>query len=145
MKAGHTPTEITHILERHKSTTSRELRRNSGLRGYRREQAHRLSVARRQNKAQARIATAHWDLVKRLLREDWSPEQISWWLAEEMAVQISQKWIYQYDWQTARQNPWCIGPTDARHRSESHRFFCFDNPSRLAFDIEQVVSIAITW
>ncbi|OOZ27296.1 helix-turn-helix domain-containing protein, partial [Solemya velum gill symbiont] len=57
MKAGHNQTEIAKILGRHKSTVSRELRRNRGLRGYRPKQAHRLSVEHRQSKSQPRIAT----------------------------------------------------------------------------------------
>ena len=31
-----------------------------------------------------------------LLREEWSPEQISLWLAEEKCVSISHEWIYHY-------------------------------------------------
>jgi transposase, IS30 family len=33
MKAGHTLTEVAELLGRHKSTISRELKRNHGLRG----------------------------------------------------------------------------------------------------------------
>ena len=44
MKAGHNQTEIARILEVHKSTISRELRRNRGLCGYRPQQAERLAV-----------------------------------------------------------------------------------------------------
>lgn len=96
MKAGLNQTEIAEILGRHKSTVSRELRRNRGLRGYRPKQAHRLSVERRQNKSQPRITTTHWERVEHLLREDWSPEQISLWLSDEAGIQISHEWIYQY-------------------------------------------------
>lgn len=96
MKAGHNQTEIAGILGRHKSTISRELRRNHGLRGYRPKQAHRLSVERRQAKIQPRITTVHWELVKRLLREEWSPEQISLWLGNVKGIQISHEWIYQF-------------------------------------------------
>jgi IS30 family transposase len=35
-------------------------------------------------------------LVERLLRKDWSPEQISLWLAQEKRLAISHEWIYQY-------------------------------------------------
>lgn len=96
MKAGHSQSEIADILGRHKSTISRELRRNCGLRGYRPKQAHCLSVERRQSKARCRIANDHWTLVERLLREDWSPEQVSLWLRAEYDIRISHEWIYQY-------------------------------------------------
>ncbi len=42
-KAEHNQTEIAMILSRDKSTIIRELRRNSGLRGYRPRQAQRLT------------------------------------------------------------------------------------------------------
>lgn len=96
MKAGHNQTEIAHILGRDKSTISRELRRNSGLRGYRPKQAQRLSAKRRHDRDNLRITPEHWMLVERFLREDWSPEQISLWLADEKAIYISHEWIYQY-------------------------------------------------
>lgn len=96
MKLGHTQTEIAGVLDRCKSTISRELARNRGLRGYRPAQAQRLCRARRAAKPRARLAPAVWDDVERLLREDWSPEQISLWLAEERRVAVSHEWIYQH-------------------------------------------------
>jgi transposase, IS30 family len=96
MKARHNQSEIAEIHGRHKSTVSRELRRNRGLRGYSPIQAHRLSVERRQSKSQPLIATTHWERDEHLLREDWSPEQISLWLSDEAGVQISHEWIYKY-------------------------------------------------
>ncbi|WP_428623634.1 IS30 family transposase [Sedimenticola sp.] len=96
MKAGNNQTEIAEILGRHKSTISRELRRNRGLRGYRPRQAHRLSVERRQSKIQPCITTAHMERAERLLREDWSPAQISLCLSDEADIQISHEWIYHY-------------------------------------------------
>ena len=46
-KAGHNQTMIANILTVHKSTISRELRRNRGLRGYRPKQAHAKAMQRR--------------------------------------------------------------------------------------------------
>jgi IS30 family transposase len=40
LKAGHNQIKFATILSIHKSTVSRELRRNQGLRGYRPKQAH---------------------------------------------------------------------------------------------------------
>ena len=42
LKIGHNRTEIAKALGSYKSTISRELRRNSGQRGYRPKQAHFL-------------------------------------------------------------------------------------------------------
>jgi IS30 family transposase len=96
MKAVHNQSEIAPFIGRDKSTISRELRRNSGLRGYRPKQAQRLSVKRRHDSGSLRITPEHWVLAERLLREDWSPEQVSLWLADEKAIHISHEWIYQY-------------------------------------------------
>lgn len=95
MKAEHSQTEIAKIVGVHKSTICREVCRNQGLRGYRPQQAHRLTMHRRQAKVQPRITPGHWRLIERQLRADWSPEQISLWLAQEQHLSISHEWIYQ--------------------------------------------------
>lgn len=102
MKAGHNQAETADIVGVHKSTISRELRRNRGFRGYRPQQAERLAINRRLEKVKPRITIDHWDLVESLLREDWSPEQISLWLAQERRLLISHEWIYQYVLQDKR-------------------------------------------
>ena len=79
-----------------KGTISRELERNSGLRGYRPQQAHSLMLGRRANKSTSRIGVNVWRRVEQLLREEWSPEQISGWILEETRETISHEWIYQY-------------------------------------------------
>ena len=95
-KASQNQSEIAKILGVHKATISRELRRNRGLRGYRPKQAHCLAITRRQSKVQSRIEDESWMLIEALLREQWSPEQISTWLDSERGMRISHEWIYQY-------------------------------------------------
>ena len=95
LKMGHQQTEIADYLEVHKSTISRELRRNKGLRGYRPKQAHQKAMSRR-NHAQRRIKAETWLLIEAKIRQEWSPEQISGWLKRHVAVEISHEWIYQY-------------------------------------------------
>jgi len=95
-KAGLNQTEIAVIVGVNKGTISRELNRNSGLRGYRPQQAHTLALNRRGSKVMSRIGDNTWRLVRRLLREEWSPEQISGWLLEEAIDTVSHEWIYQY-------------------------------------------------
>ena len=96
MKAGKNQTEIAEIVGVHKSTISRELRRNTGLRSYRPEQAHQFCLQRRADKIRPSIPPETWRRVRRLLREDWSPEQISLWLAREAGFYVSHESIYQY-------------------------------------------------
>ncbi|MFN3714146.1 MAG: IS30 family transposase [Alcanivoracaceae bacterium] len=78
-KAGWTQKDIATKLKRHPSTVSRELRRNSGQRGYRPRQAQGLAQERQGRSASnARcIPASHWLRIEAHLREDWSPEQIA--------------------------------------------------------------------
>ena len=95
-KEEYSQAEIAKLLERDKSTISRELRRNHGLKGYRPQQAHNLALNRRADKAQPRIENSVWKQVDALIREEWSPEQIVGRVAMEQGVSISHEWIYQY-------------------------------------------------
>ena len=95
LKAGHNQTEIAHFIRVHKSTVSRELRRNRGLKGYRPKQAHQFALHRRK-KARYRIEASTWILIEALIRQEWSPEQVSDWLKQNYCLQISHEWIYQY-------------------------------------------------
>jgi len=95
-KAEYSQAEIAGLLERDKSTISRELRRNRGLKGYRPRQAHSLTLMRRYGKAQPRIGNQVWQQIETLIREEWSPERIVGRVAIEQGVSISHEWIYQY-------------------------------------------------
>lgn len=95
-KAGHNCTEIARNLGVHKATVARELTRNLGGRGYRPKQADELAQARKQQRMRPRITAAQWAQVEELLRQQWSPEQISGRLALEQQASISHERIYQY-------------------------------------------------
>jgi len=43
-----------------------------------------------------RIGDSTWQWITRLLREEWSPEQISGWFLEEAGNTVSHEWIYRY-------------------------------------------------
>lgn len=95
-QAGHSQSEVAEVLERDRSTISRELRRNRGLRGYRPAQAHRKAMERRRAKVPPRFSSPLWPIVEGLIRQDWSPEQISGRLLHEHGLTISHETIYQY-------------------------------------------------
>jgi len=118
LEGEHTQTEMATILKVHKSTISRELRRNRGLRGYRPKQANTFAIQRRMAVHSSRIPTSHWERVETLLREDWSPEQISGWLAREEGIAISHEWIYQHVYQ------------DKRHGGELYKHLRCQKPRR---------------
>jgi len=94
--AGHSQTEIAHIVGVHKSTICRELSRNQATRGYLPRHAHLLALARRKGKARCALTPRHWKEVHRLLRLDWSPEQIAQRAEMEGAFHVSPEWIYQH-------------------------------------------------
>jgi IS30 family transposase len=94
-KMGHSQTEMAQVLKVNRSTVSRELRRNTGGRGYRPKQAHEKAISRRP-KAKPRIEAGKWKVVEEKLRQDWSPEQVSGWLKKQTGQSISHEWIYQH-------------------------------------------------
>jgi IS30 family transposase len=100
-KVGMKQVEMASQIGVHASTIGRELRRNSGLRGYRPNQAHQLTLSRR-GQSRSRIRESHWAEVERLLRAWWSPEHISWRLYEEQGYCISHEWIYRYIYRDKR-------------------------------------------
>lgn len=95
LKAGHNQSEIAHFIRVHKSTISRELKRNRGQRGYRPKQAHEFALSRRK-KVRHRIPERTWEWIEILIRQEWSPEQVSGWLRETFGISISHEWVYQY-------------------------------------------------
>ena len=96
MRAGHNQSQIASVVGCHKSTISRELRRNRGLKGYRPYQADELAYDRQCAAYRARIAWETWQQVEWLLRQEWSPEQISGRLKLEKQPTVSHESIYLY-------------------------------------------------
>jgi len=96
LKVGLSQRVIADNIGVHKSTISRELKRNRGLRGYRPRQAHLLAQRRQEGKVKRRLLADHWQRIEALIEEDWSPEQISLWLKEEDHFHVSPEWIYQH-------------------------------------------------
>ena len=91
---GNSQTKIAKFLGVHRSTVSRELKRNQGKKGYRPNQAHEFAVGRSKRK-NFRIKPEQWKEVKERLEFDMSPEQISNDLKKDN-IKISHERIYQY-------------------------------------------------
>lgn len=116
-KMGHCLWEIAEVIGVDKTTVSRELKRNRGKRGYRPHQAQALAQERKQ-KGQSRITAITWNTVVRLLRQEWSPEQISGRLKKEQGLGISHEWIYQY----VLQDKWAGGELYRHLRCQKRRW-----------------------
>ena len=88
---------IAKVLDRAPSTISRELQRNAKEYdgNYRAELAHGYAVARRRRcRRGTQFDQEQLQLVDRLVREEWSPEQITGRLREQGILSISHETIY---------------------------------------------------
>lgn len=95
LKTGYSQAQIAKELERNESTISREVKRNSGGRGYRPKQADQKALSRR-DKAKPRIRPGDWKMIEHLVCQDWSPEQIHDQVLTVHGLQVSHEWIYQH-------------------------------------------------
>lgn len=97
LRCGRCPAQIARSLGRHRSTITRELRRNATHHDgdYRAEKAHSYAVARRRRcRRRARFSAAQMAYVARLLRRRWSPEQVAGVLKKRGTLSISHETIY---------------------------------------------------
>jgi len=90
---------IARLMQRHRSTISRELRRN----GSRHDDSYRFGRAQEQangrrarSRRKSHFGAVEWNLVDTLLREKFSPEQITGWLRLLDILQISHQTIYSH-------------------------------------------------
>ncbi len=97
LKVNSTMLEIGRALGRHHTTVSREIERNTGLRGYRHRQAHAMSVDRANAK---NIYKKHNDSVTScimyLLENGLSPEQIGGYCSQNNILMICKSSIYNW-------------------------------------------------
>ena len=96
LKIGLTQSMIAKVIGVDKSTVSRELKRNSGKRGYRPKQADAFAKDRQQGKSKDRIDNIAWSFIKLLIENDWFPKQIQGWMKEHLSYSMSHEWIYYY-------------------------------------------------
>jgi len=117
LKAGFSQSEMAFYLKVHKSTISREIRRNRGHKGYRPRQAHEKAMARRYAAAKRiKMTPAMIELITHHICQDFSPEQVSGHLARKHALSISHETIYKHIWSNKR-----TGGTLYKHLRHSNR------------------------
>ena len=90
---------IAVILQRASSTIGREIRRNHGQRGYRPKQAQRKAQERRKTPRSFKMNPEALIYIEEKLREEYSPEQISYTMRGSVGVRVSHERIYQHIWQ----------------------------------------------
>lgn len=101
---GMKKNEIAREIEVHRSTITRELRRNeSGRWKYNWSRAAAMARERHKKKKKKRIDEATWARVGKLLELKWSPEQISKRLEVEGLPGVSHETIYRHIYQDKRE------------------------------------------
>lgn len=97
LKVGYSQTTIAQILGVNRSTVYREIKRNTGQRGYRPNQAHQRTLGRRYGASKnVRFTDELKKEVCKYIELDWSPEQIRGWLKKNDNPYVSHETIYQF-------------------------------------------------
>jgi IS30 family transposase len=106
LRISHTTSaDIARALGRSASTICRELERNKKqIDGrYRADLAHSYATTRRKRQRRGfHLAPRFWEVVTTLVKQDWSPEQISNYLRIHGSFTISHETIYQYIYEDER-------------------------------------------
>ena len=101
-QAGKGINEIARQLGRHKSTVSREVKRNAGQRGYRPRQAHRKAVERAKRPGPRRFTEEVRRYAEEKLRLGWSPEAICGRAGLEGRAHVCKETIYKHVYADAK-------------------------------------------
>jgi len=117
-----TKSKIAEILGVHKSTISRELKRNADLRSkaYKSGLAQRKSEKRQVGKSRYRkFDQETQDRALALLKQDYSPEQITGYCKLNNEEMVSHESLYQFIWNDKRQGGMLY--THLRHKGRKYR------------------------
>ena len=121
MKRGDSALIIAQELNIHRSTIYKELKRNSGPRGYRHKQAHKKASERRRRASnkKPKMNKDTISAVEEKLKKQWSPEQIAGWLKRrEYPLAVSHESIYKHVWLDKRKGGSLY--KELRHRGKKY-------------------------
>jgi transposase, IS30 family len=131
---GLHPAEIARVLGRHRSSISRELRRNASHHDgtYRPPLADWYARGRRsRSRRNTQFTTGDWARVESLVRADWSPEQIAGRLRREGVLRISHETIYRRIWRDKRAGGDLHQHLRGRQKLRRKRYGTYDRRGRL--------------
>ena len=132
---GLKPAEIARELGRHRSTVSRELKRNAAPYDgrYRARRAQQRAHARRyRSRRNSQFGPGQWERVEELLREEWSPEQVSGHLRRKRELAISHETIYRHIWGDLRAGGSLHEHLRGARKTCRKRYGRYDSRGRLA-------------
>src|SRR5215212_7938183 len=134
-RQGLNNSQIAQALGRHRSTVSRELRRNSTRSDgrYRASTAQERANGRRSRSRRNRRFTAEdFALVEELLRRQWSPEQVSGHLARQGQLSISHETIYRHVWRDKKEGGLLHTHLRGARKRRRKRYGAYDSRGKLA-------------
>lgn len=134
-KQGFNQSAIAKALGRHRSTISRELRRNAAKSTgyYRPSKAQEMANGRRSRSRRNRqFSRADFRKVEALLKRQWSPEQISGYLRRHDILSISHETIYQHVWLDRRLGGSLHTHLRGARKKRRKRYGAYDSRGRLA-------------
>ena len=129
-----TVSQIAEFTGRHRSTIYREINRNKSNDGrYRPSKAQeRTNGRRRRSRRNHRFGQDELARVEALIREDWSPEQISGTLKKDGTLNISHEAIYQHIWRDKKQGGDLYKHLRGAQKKKRKRYGRNDSRGRLA-------------
>ena len=134
-REGYCPAAIARRLGRHRGTISRELERNCSPwdGSYRPSKAQEQANGRRsRSRRNRRFEHRDWKRVESLLREDWSPEQVSGSLRRTGVLSISHETIYRYVWEDRARGGALYQHLRCATKQRRKRYGRYDSRGRLA-------------
>ncbi len=134
-KQGFNQSEIARALSRHRSTISREIRRNSSRSDgrYRAFTAQERTNGRRsRSRRNLRFTTKDFSLVEELLCRQWSPEQVAGHLARTGQLNISHETIYRHVWRDKREGGLLYTHLRGARKRRRKRHGAYDSRGKLA-------------
>lgn len=96
LQEGIQKTEIAKKLGRNESTIKREIKRNTGKRGYRPKQAQEMAEERRKQPRNVKMTPEVVEHIEEKINTEFSPEQISGSMKNEIDVKVSTETIYKH-------------------------------------------------
>jgi len=128
--------KIAQAMDRHKSTLYREVNRNTCWfidGSYRPSKAQRRTRARRRRSRRNQHFTPQdYKEVRKLIRKDWSPEQITGHLKDEGKRCFSHETIYKYIWRDKRNGGTLWKHLRCAQKRRRKRYNAYDSRGRLA-------------
>jgi transposase, IS30 family len=134
-RQGLTQSEIAQELGRHRSTISRELKRNCcALDGrYRASKAQERTNGRRsRSRRNQRFSGPDFTLIEGLLCRRWSPAQVAGYLRCARRLSISHETIYRHIWRDKRMGGELYTHLRGAQKRRRKRYGHYDSRGRLA-------------